>query len=180
MRRRLRGAAHLVLDLHRHGQSAGLVGVELRPDDLADLRAAAHTGVRHEDAALRADVDKGAIPAHVDDAQSGNLAFLHLRHAHAGRQAALRVQVEEDIDKIADGDRMRLLRLMQQDVIRGIPRLGVEEGAHLTDARDLQAGDRARAELPLGARSLLGHFRLIVHNFHPSYRGSLSQSVQSL
>ena len=49
-----------------------------------------------------------------------------------------------------------------------------------TIARNLQAGDRARAELPLGARSLLGHFRLIVHNFHPSYRGSLSQSVQSL
>ena len=174
------GAAHLVLDLHRDGKTAGFIRVELRPDRLADLRPAAHARVGQEDAALGADVEERAVPAHIDDLEPGDLPLLHLRHAHAGREAPLRILVEEDLYAVADSNGRRLLRLVQQDVVMRAARLRVEERAHLTEARDGERRHRARLILAAGAhRACLPLRQRRAAPPHPAFHAQSSYGVSA-
>ena len=146
--RGLRGAPQFVLYLHRHGEPSRFIRVELRPDDLADLRPAAHSRVGQKDAALSADIEKSAVAAHVDDREPCDLPFLHARRPHARRQAMLGIEVEEHFDLFSDGKLARLLCLVQQDVVRCTARLSVKKRAEVAETRDAKLGDRTRSVLP--------------------------------
>ena len=119
----------------------GLVFIELDPDVFPFFGAAFHFGKGHEDASFGTDVDEGAETGRIDDRCIADLADFDFGQAHGGCKASRRVVVQEYRHGIADMDLFRLLIDMEEDVVVGIARAAVQEGAHFTLAQDFEGSN---------------------------------------
>ena len=106
---------------------------------------APHFAIRQKDTAFSADIDKSAHPVHGNHVDVSQLPFPHLGKLHARRDPVLGIEVELDLDLIANGNRRCHLVLMKENIIAGIPRSSIKKNALVIHAHGRKFHDIANA-----------------------------------
>ena len=134
-------AAHLIGDVHRHGQTPRFVRVPFHPDFLPGANLAHRFVMRQKNPALRPRFHKRAETDGQQDFGVRQTAVGNFRKAHARRQAMPGIVIKENFDRIPHRDVFRLLRFVEQNIVRRISRAGVQKRAERGQARHTEPRD---------------------------------------